>query len=117
MGLGQPAVTTGFGASGRVVTAGCGLILDRNRGSKNSHLTDRGIRLGTDVSDDLCEPDHTRLGLRAIFSIPEGLILGMGAIQVTSSRKGAKSRTHGRKRSFDRNKGENARWSDAQAAQ
>jgi GAF domain-containing protein len=35
--------------------------------------------------------------LRAIFSIPKGLILSMGAIQVTSSRKGAKSRTHGRK--------------------
>jgi GAF domain-containing protein len=35
--------------------------------------------------------------LRAIFSTPEGLILGMGTIQVTSSRKGAKSRTHGRK--------------------
>jgi hypothetical protein len=35
--------------------------------------------------------------LRAIFSTPEGLILGMGAIQVTSSRKGAKSRAHGRK--------------------
>jgi GAF domain-containing protein len=35
--------------------------------------------------------------LRAIFSTPEGLILGMGAIQVTSSRKGAKSRTGGRK--------------------
>jgi GAF domain-containing protein len=35
--------------------------------------------------------------LRAIFSTPEGLILGMGAIQVTSSRKGAKSRTHVRK--------------------
>jgi signal transduction histidine kinase len=34
--------------------------------------------------------------LRAIFSTPEGLILGMGAIQVTSSRKGVKSRTHGR---------------------
>jgi GAF domain-containing protein len=34
--------------------------------------------------------------LRAIFSAPEGLILGMGAIQVTSSRKGAKRRTHGR---------------------
>jgi len=28
---------------------------------------------------------------------PQGLILGMGAIQVTSSRKEAKSRTHGRK--------------------
>jgi hypothetical protein len=40
---------------------------------------------------------HTRLGLRAIFSTPEGLILGMGAIQVTSSRKGAKGRTHDRK--------------------
>jgi GAF domain-containing protein len=37
------------------------------------------------------------LGLRAIFLTPEGLILGMGATQVTSSRKGAKSRTDGRK--------------------
>jgi transcriptional regulator with GAF, ATPase, and Fis domain len=36
------------------------------------------------------------LGLRAIFSTPEGPILGMGATQVTSSRKGAKNRTHGR---------------------
>jgi signal transduction histidine kinase len=35
--------------------------------------------------------------LRAIFSTPEALILGMGAIQVASSRKGAKSRTYGRK--------------------
>jgi hypothetical protein len=35
--------------------------------------------------------------LRAIFSTPQGLILGMGATQLTSSRKGAKSRTHGRK--------------------
>jgi two-component system, NtrC family, sensor kinase len=35
--------------------------------------------------------------LRAIFLAPEGLILGMGAIQVTSSRKGPKSRTRGLK--------------------
>jgi signal transduction histidine kinase len=35
--------------------------------------------------------------LRAIFLTPEDLILGMGAIQVASSRKGPKSRTHGRK--------------------
>jgi hypothetical protein len=41
--------------------------------------------------------NHIRLGLRAIFSTPEDLILGMGAIQVSSSRKGAKGRTHGRK--------------------
>jgi two-component system, NtrC family, sensor kinase len=40
---------------------------------------------------------HTRSGLRAIFLAPKGLILGMGAIQVTSSRKRAKSRMHGRK--------------------
>ena len=35
--------------------------------------------------------------MRAIFLAPEDLILGMGAIQVTSSRKGAKSRTYSRK--------------------
>jgi hypothetical protein len=39
---------------------------------------------------DWCELVHTRSGLRAIFLAPEGLILGMGAIQVTSSRKGEK---------------------------
>src|SRR5262245_30049180 len=38
-----------------------------------------------------CELAHTRSGLRAIF------YPWHGAIQVTSSRKGAKSRTHGRK--------------------
>src|SRR5262249_47707412 len=38
-----------------------------------------------------------RFGLRAIFSTSQGLILGMGTFLVTSSRKGAKSRTHGRK--------------------
>jgi hypothetical protein len=37
------------------------------------------------------------LGLRAIFSTPEGTICGMGAIKVASSRQGAKNRTHGRK--------------------
>src|SRR5262249_53231235 len=40
---------------------------------------------------------HTRTGLRAIFLAPEGLILGMGAIQVTSSRGGVKNRKHGLK--------------------
>jgi hypothetical protein len=65
------------------------LILDRNRGGKNSHLIDRETRLGTYVSDDLCELAHTRSALRAI-SIPQGLIFGMGAAQVTSSRKGAR---------------------------
>jgi len=62
----------------RVVTAGCRLILDRNRGSKNPHLIDRRMRLETDVSDDLCELAHTGSGPRAIFLAPEGLILGMG---------------------------------------
>jgi hypothetical protein len=47
-------------------------------------------RLGTYVSDDLCELAHTRSALRAIFSIPQDLIFGMGAVQVTSSRKGAR---------------------------
>ena len=47
----------------------------------------------------LREQSHTRSGLRAIFLASEDLILGMGAIQVTSSRKGAKSRRHGRNRS------------------
>lgn len=60
------------------MTAGCGLILDRNRGSKNSHLIALETRLGTYVSDDLCELAHTRSALRAIFSIPQGLIFGMG---------------------------------------
>jgi hypothetical protein len=35
--------------------------------------------------------------LRAIFLAPDGLILGKGTIQVASSHKGAKTRTHGRK--------------------
>src|SRR5262245_7808227 len=39
---------------------------------------------------------HTRSGLRAILAL-KCLILGMGAIQVASSRKSAKSRTHDRK--------------------
>src|SRR5262249_4706328 len=43
---------------------------------------------------DECELAHIRSGLRAIFLAPEDVILGMGAIQVTSSRKGAKSRKH-----------------------
>ena len=33
---------------------------------------------GPDVSGHLSELVHTRLGLRAIFSTPEGLIFGMG---------------------------------------
>jgi GAF domain-containing protein len=49
------------------------------------------------VWGDYCELAHTRSGLRAIFLAPEDLILGIGAIQVTLSRKGAKSRKHGLK--------------------
>jgi GAF domain-containing protein len=44
------------------------------------------------------------LGLRAIFFAPEDLILGMGAIQVTSSRKAAKTRKHGVKGRSSRTK-------------
>src|SRR5262249_52359722 len=46
---------------------------------------------------DQCELAHTRSGLRDILLASKCLILGMGAIQVTSSRQGAKSQTHGRK--------------------
>jgi hypothetical protein len=57
--------------------------------------------LAPDRSGRQCERAHTRPGLRAILSIPKDLILGLysqhGAIQVTLSRKGAKSQTHGRK--------------------
>ena len=44
-----------------------------------------------------CELAHTRSGLRDILLASKCLILGIGAVQVTSSRKGAKSRTRGRK--------------------
>ena len=43
-----------------------------------------------------CELVRTRLGLHGTLA-SKCLILGMGATPVTSSRKGAKSRTHGRK--------------------
>src|SRR5262249_1335070 len=43
-----------------------------------------------------CELVHPRFGLRAIFSTPD-LMSGPGAIQATASRKGPKSRAHGRK--------------------
>src|SRR5436189_5301418 len=42
IGWGHPVVTTDFGLGSRVVTAGCGLILDRNWGTKNSHFDGRG---------------------------------------------------------------------------
>jgi GAF domain-containing protein len=63
-----------------------------------------------------CEQAHTRSGLRDILLASKCLILGMGAIQVASSRKGAKSRMHGRRSRSIGTKSEGVARSDEQAA-
>jgi GAF domain-containing protein len=93
----------GLGEAARIHRiAHCPTLLPRTVECPKGHFRDcptdfSGLkRPAPDHSGYECELAHTRSGLRAIFLAPEGLILGMGAIQVTLSRKGAKSQAQSR---------------------
>src|SRR5262249_15473647 len=59
-----------------------------------------------------CELAHTRLGLRAIFLAPDGPRHGGDSGGLVSKRREKPNA----QASFDRNEGDNDRWSGAQAA-